>query len=160
MRSSIFFILFVLVITGCSNEPNEKHVDFNYDEFIAYRNKWLASTISNYSYDYFAGAFIPYNWHAVVSNNTYFFTSDMGENVASLGKSIDALYLEIETLFLRAEYEFSVGTYDKDYYLTKITVLYETNYSYPKSVIYSCYSTPDIAVDGNSGWIITNFIQY
>ena len=142
----------------------KKSINFDYDEFLMNQSKWNRHqfSLTNYSYDFFSFGFSPYSWHAEVKTNSISFSSMSFpiEYHFIVGKSMDEIFYDIENTYLTYSYLFETDTYDKEYYLTDIIIKYETNYNFPKEILYRFYNSPDIAVDGNYYSVISNFTIY
>jgi len=158
-RYPIFLAVFILFWISCdSNIESNILASFDHKTFTEQRQLWQDSNTMNYTYTLSATGFIFYYGDIFVENGI--FKNDIPHDEYSdidyfiNYSTIDEIYQTVENM-----YNEIITASKSDFYFTDILVTYDKENHIPTKIIYTYFSSPDLAVDGTFFYEISNFIK-
>ena len=155
MKKLTIFFMAAALYCSCSKDDYVK-VTFDKKTFFEQKQLWQASNTKDYEYQFHANGFYGYWGTVTVENGNFknyqsvleFFPS----SIPLHHSTIDNIYSTIEEMF-----NTSNGAKKSDFYYTEISVQYDKTNHIPIKFVYEFYQSPNLAVDGNFHFEITDF---
>ena len=157
MKKIVFMILVATVWFACKEEVNVDVVNVKFDEktYLTQKQLWQSSNIQDYRYEIFSHGFSIYHAEITVENGDFKEEVLLNEDASSIipnYTTIDKIFESIGSVFYNYQ-----GSQKSDYYCTEISVEYDKVNHIPIQVRFEYYVSPDLAVDGNYQFDISNF---